>query len=307
MNLSNKNKQYLSFLVKILVVVGAFYFIYEQLSKNEALNWKQLQLLQNRNTSIWLFIFIVYLSFQNRFLEILKWQNLVGSFEKISVSTATKHVLASLTLGMVTPNGIGEYAGKAFYFDKSQTKNVLFLNVVCNGIQLIYSVVFGLIGLCVLGYGKWVMVVVALAIVLFVVLFYLKKTTIKGYSVTSFLNKINEISKAIHRNNMFLALLRYVTFSHQYYFLLLYFGVELPYFTLISAIIAVYLVSSSLPAFQFLDFAIKGSVAVFFMSKIGINELIVVLVTTIMWFLNVVLPVCIGIFYVLKFKLNRNQ
>jgi hypothetical protein len=72
-----------------------------------------------------------------------------------------------------------------------------------------------------------------------------------------------------------------------------------------SAIAAMYFVSSSLPAFQFLDFAVKGSVAVFFMGKLGINEWIVVLIAAIMWFLNVVLPVCIGIFYVLKFKISE--
>jgi hypothetical protein len=57
--------------------------------------------------------------------EILKWQNLVSFLYKIS-KEATKQVLAALTAGLFTPNGIGEYAGKAMFFDKSATKKVLF-------------------------------------------------------------------------------------------------------------------------------------------------------------------------------------
>ena len=71
-------------------------------------------------------------------------------------------------------------------------------------------------------------------------------------------------------------------------------------------IATVYLLASSLPSFQFLDFAVKGSVAVFFFGKLGVNEWIIVFISTLMWFLNVVLPVVIGSYFVLKFKPKWN-
>lgn len=307
MNLSSKNKQLLSFLIKILIAVVAFYFIYEQLSKSAALNWQQLRVVVTQKSSVWFLIFILFLSFQNRFLEILKWKNLVSSFQYISIASASKQVLASLTVGMVTPNGIGEYAGKAFFFDKIHTKNILFLNLICNGIQLILSVFFGVLGLLFLGYYSWVLIVLSIAFLAFLAIFIFKKVTLKGYSITVLITKISNIPTSIHLKNIALGIFRYLTFSHQYYFLFILFDVNVPYFPLMSAISAMYFVSSSLPAFQFLDFAIKGSVAVFFMGKLGINEWIVVLVAAIMWFLNVVLPVCIGIFYVLKFKIPKKS
>jgi len=64
----------------------------------------------------------------------------------------------------------------------------------------------------------------------------------------------------------------------------------------------VYFSASSLPTFQFLDFAVKGSVAIYFFGILGVNEWIVVFISTLMWFLNVVLPVIIGVYYVLNFK-----
>jgi hypothetical protein len=93
-----------------------------------------------------------------------------------------------------------------------------------------------------------------------------------------------------------------LVFSHQYYFLFLAFDVDLPYVTMMATIATVYFLASSLPSFQFLDFAVKGSVAVFFFGKLGVNEWIVVFISTLMWFLNVVLPVVIGSYYVMIFK-----
>jgi uncharacterized membrane protein YbhN (UPF0104 family) len=116
--ISNKTKQYLTLIIKLTIVFGAFYFIYEKLANDDQLSWKQFsEILQDKFSISWL-IFMLGFSFINRFLEILKWQNLVEVIEKISLYTATKQVLAGLTAGLFTPNGIGEYAGKAFYFPK---------------------------------------------------------------------------------------------------------------------------------------------------------------------------------------------
>jgi hypothetical protein len=67
---------------------------------------KKINPLQNR--------FILLLSVLNRYLEILKWQNLVSISNPFLLAEATKQVLAALTAGIFTPNGVGEYAGKHF-------------------------------------------------------------------------------------------------------------------------------------------------------------------------------------------------
>ena len=300
--ISHKAKQFLLLAIKLLIVVGAFYFIYDQLATNDKLDWNKFIVLFKKNQSVGGIIFILFLSFANRFIEILKWQNLVSSFKAITIGEATKQVLASLTAGIFTPNGIGEYAGKALYFEKDKTKKIVFLNLLCNGIQLILTVVLGTIGLLILGYTFWVFVILALTFGFLALAFFTKKIDIKGYSVSKFIEKLNKIPKKIHRKNTFLGIARYLIFSHQYYFLFIGFDVHLPYFTLMATIATVYFLASALPSFQFLDFAVKGSVAVYFFSLLGVNEWIVVFVTTLMWFLNVVIPVIIGSFYVLNFK-----
>jgi hypothetical protein len=306
-SISHKAKQLLVLLIKLLIVGGAFYFIYNQLAHNDKLNWVLFVEKFNKNKSFLGIAFILLLSVLNRFFEILKWQNLVSYIQKITLFDATKQVLGALTAGLFTPNGIGEYAGKALFFHKSQAKNIVFLNLICNGIQLILSVIFGIFSLLYLGYGKWVLLLLTVIIGFLVLGFGLKKVKIKGHSISDLIFKINEIPKSIHRKNNYLAVCRYLIFSHQYYFLFLAFDVQLPYFTLMATIATVYFLASSLPTFQFLDFAVKGSVAVYFFGLLGVNEWIVIFISTLMWFLNVVLPVLIGSYYVLNFKSKWKQ
>ena len=306
-SISHKAKQFLVLLIKLLIVGGAFYFIYNQLANNDKLDWEKFIILFKKNQSVVGISFILLLSVLNRFFEILKWQNLVTYFQKISLSEATKQVLGALTAGLFTPNGLGEYAGKAFFYSKKETKKIIFLNLICNGIQMILTVIFGTIGLWFLGYGLWVLVILGICIFFFLFSFFLKKITIKGYSIEKLTRKINEIPKAIHQKNIFLGICRYLVFSHQYYFLFLAFDVDLPYFTMIASIATVYFLASSLPTFQFLDFAVKGSVAVYFFGILGVNEWIVIFISTLMWFLNVVLPVVIGSYYVMNFKTKTVQ
>jgi hypothetical protein len=305
---AHKAKQFLVFSIKVLIVGCAFYFIERQLEQNSALSRENVVRLFEQNLSISSVLFLILLSFLNRFFEILKWQTLVSSFQKISLGQAAAQVLGALTAGIFTPNGLGEYAGKALFYPKTLTKKIVFLNLICNGVQMLLTIGFGLLGLvCFNAYFEVVsnILVVGLFVVLGIItilLFLSRNFTIRGYSIQQLWQKINEIPKEIHRKNFWLGLGRYLVFSHQYYFFFLIFGVDQPYLLLMAGITSVYLLASSLPSFQFLDFALKGSMAVLFFGKLGINDWIPVLITALMWFLNVVIPVVIGSYFVLNFK-----
>jgi len=306
--LSPKIKQLLVLIAKIVIVVGAFYFIYNQLMNNDQIDWNDFKQIVVEKQSFTTIALLLVLTFCNRFFEILKWQNLIQLVKKITVWQATQQVLSAITVAIFTPNGIGEYAGKALYYDKKDSGRVIFLNLICNGIQMVLSISIGMVGLLylnahykIIGWGKIFIGFCLLSLIIGMVMFT-KKITVKGYSMQMLFQKINEIPKAIHRKNIFLAVCRYLCFSHQYFILYRMFDVEVPYLLLMSAITSVYLLSSSLPTFQIFDFAVKGSVAVFMLGIIGVNDWIVVFITTIIWLLNIVLPVSIGSIFVFKYK-----
>ncbi|WP_158961689.1 hypothetical protein [Myroides fluvii] len=308
---SNKTKQFLVLLLKIIVVSSAFYYIYNKLANDDSLDFGLVsEVVADPKNTLALFA-LLCLTFSNRFIEILKWQNLSSLIHPVTVGQATKQVLSALTLGIFTPNGIGEYAGKALYFPKKDTGRVIFLNMVCNGVQVIYAIVFGLIGLTILNYTHqfippyylWILYGIAIAIVL--LFLSLRHLSIKGYSFNTVIQLLREIPKKTHRKNLFLALLRYASFTHQYVILYYLFGVSIPYFELLCAVSAIYLLASSLPNFQFLEFAVKGSIAMFIFSALEVNQWIVALVATLIWLLNIVLPISIGSYFVLTFKLKK--
>lgn len=312
MKLSHKAKQFFLFFIKILVVGLAFYFIKTQLkSKEFDVNILTTALHQS---NAWLFVTIIFLlAFCNRFIEILKWKNLAQTVRKISVWESTKQVLIAITLGIFTPNGIGEYAGKALFYPRKNAGKIVFLNAVCNGVQVIYAITFGLIGTFIIhsihpflpDYAFLYLLGIISGII--VLLFSIKNIRIKGYSLQTLIDSLRKIPKIIHQKNLILALCRYLVLVHQYYFLYWFFGVAIPYHILLSVVASVYLLASSLPNFQAVDFALKGSIALFLFGFFGVNEWVITIVATSIWILNLVLPISIGSILVLLFRPKRLQ
>jgi len=297
--ISPKIKQFLLLLLKLIVVGLAFYFIQSQLADKEW-DWNIIAEKWQQPNSIFYILGIVILTFLNRFIEILKWKNLVQIIEPISIWESTKQVLIGITFGIVTPNGIGEYAGKAWFYPKKEAGKVVFLNAVCNGIQVIYAVAFGLIGTLYVNYlhefipNIYIHLFFGGLLAVILIIFSIKNISIKGYSLQTIFTFLAEIPKETHRKNIILAFLRYTVLVHQYYLLYRFFDVEIAYGTLLAVVASIYLLASSLPNFQAIDFALKGSVALFLFGFFGVNEWVIALVATSIWLLNLVIPISIG-------------
>jgi hypothetical protein len=304
-SLPDKSKQFLTTAVKLFIIGLAFYFIYSRLAGEQ---WTLFTTTLHRGFSWPIIIALLVLAVLNRFFEILKWRNLVSCFKNISIPESTKQVLGALTASVFTPNGIGEYGAKALYYEPQRARKIVFLNLLCNGVQMLITVLLGIIGLLYfnLRFGiitTRVVFTILIGLGVIAILAYaFRSFTIKGYSFEKALKKIREIPKRIHRKNLLLALCRYAFFSHQYYLILLMFDTGLSYPIAMATICSVYFLSSSLPTFQFLDFAVKGGVAVYFFGLLGVNEWIPLFATTLIWMLNVVVPVAVGSYYVFTFK-----
>lgn len=309
--LHRKAKQYLTLTAKLLIVSGAFYFIYTRIAGSAHTDWQRFTAIVSDRKPFELLALILLCTFLNRFIEILKWQNLATVIRPTTLAQATEQVMAALTVSVFTPNGIGEYAAKTLYYKKEQAKKVIFLNLICNGVQLLVAVFAGITGFIMFNAFYSVISVLLLLSILGALLagialvIAIRKFTIRGYSLHSLISGINQLPKVLHRKNMLLALARYMAIIHQQYFIFVALGVTVSYPILISTIVAVYFLGSSLPNFQFIDFAVKGSVAVFFMALLGIDDWITLFTATLVWLLNIVIPVAVGSYYVLRFKRDR--
>lgn len=299
-----KAKQFLLVLVKLLIVGFAFYYLYVELNKKD---WNDWQLVSTKFT-LFSLLGIVFLSILNWFFEILKWQNLVNTFYTISLKEAAVQSLGSLTASVFTPNRVGEYGAKVLYFPKSEIKKIILLNFIGNSSQMATTTFFGILGLFITGLFydyfsyKIGFVLILIFLIFSVFLIFRKKISIYGFSVENLIQKI----KTFPRNSLIttqqLSVIRFLIFSHQFYFLLLIFGVEITYSLALATIFSMYFLASIVPSIHLMDVAIKGSVAVILFGKLGVNQWTIVSITTLMWLLNLVIPVLIGSLFVLKFK-----
>ncbi len=314
-----KTKQFFFFLLKLAIVSSAFYFVYTKTIHNESIRFEVfIQQLEQRLLTDYKAIFIlVCFTVANWFFEILKWKSLASFCRKLSFSEAFQQSLGSLTASLFTPNRIGEYGAKAIYFSKGNRRKIMLLNLLSNMMQMTMTIIAGSIGLVFflthfdvdidlfrmqkLAYLLVFIMVSAIA----VSLTGYKK--IRGFYIEKIIGFIKSIPLNIHVLSAFYSLIRYFIFSHQFYFLLRLFGIETDYFTLMSLITSMYLIASVVPSLTLFDWLIKGSVAVWVFNFIGINELLIVTITLLMWCLNFGLPALIGSYFVLNFSLTDQK
>lgn len=315
--ISRKTKQFFFVLIKLSLVVGAFYVIYDKLMRNHDLNFYDftLYVMKNNQFSIKTISFLVVLSLLNWFFEILKWRVLISSFKTISFYKATEHGLSSLTASLLTPNRIGEYGVKALYFKPEERKRVVALNLLGNSLQMLVTILFGSMGLYVfltsyetnLPYYKMVFFTAITGIIILLLLMFISKIRLKNkwFSIQKGLLYFKGLSSKIYSTVFLLAVLRYAIFSFQFYYILTLFGVPMSYINSLVVISSMYLLASIIPSIFVFDVLIKTGVGVYLFGVVGVNAFTVLCTILIMRLLNIVFPSFFGSIFVLKFKLPK--
>ena len=300
----HKAKQFLLLIIKLLIVSIALFYIYQQLQDDKKINWSII----SSYLSVQSAIIIMGFSAVNWIFEIFKWKHLVYSFKEISFFEAMKQSLGSLTASIFTPNRIGEYGAKVLYFTKENSKQIVLLNFIGNSSQMLVTTFFGMIGILLIGFSfqisNWV--IFGCIVIAFLLLYFLKNIEIYGFSIKKLIQKIASFPLVFHRKNLLLSVLRYLVFSTQFYILLLIFDIDIAFEIAFATIFSMYLLASIIPSIHLMDVAIKGSVAVYLFGLIGVESWKIIAITSLMWLYNLVLPVIIGSYFVLRFKPQKS-
>lgn len=309
-----KTKQFFFVLIKLSLVLGAFYFIFYKLTQNEALDFTLFlkTLVNNKQFSTKNVIFLIVLTSLNWVLEIKKWQILVASLLKTTFKTASQQTLGALTASLLTPNRIGDYGAKALYYNPEDRTKIVLLNLFGNAMQMLVTLTFGIIGFLMLAKDyklpikfEYLLNIGLATIVCSIILYrvsslnFFKKITTKLYHFTLVLKQLSQQTKY---SILILSVFRYLVFSFQFYFIIVLFGVDIAYIEAMIFITTMYLLSSIIPSIFIFDVVVKSSVAVYLFGLIHIDALPILCTTTLMWILNFVIPSLIGSYFVLKFK-----
>lgn len=314
-----KTKQFFFVLIKISIVVAAFYFIFQKLTKNSDLEFSSFAEILTKNSFFLAknIIILSFLSIFNWFFEILKWQKLVSAIKNIAFKNALEQTLGSLTASLFTPNRIGEYGAKAIYYTKEFRKKIILINLISNMLQMVITIVLGTIGCyffvskyqIALNYSKFFIVSIFALLIITLIVFIISKTkfTYKGFSFEKIKTFIFNYPKNTIALGVCYSLLRYAFFSFQFYYLLMLFNIDISYFDAMVFITTMYLLASIIPSIFIFDVVIKSGIAVYLFSFVGINAVTILSIVTIMWLFNFVLPSIMGSYFVLKFKLPETK
>lgn len=256
-------------------------------------------------------VVLLVLTALNWYFEILKWKSLSSYVRENSFKETAKESLASFTAAIFTPSRIGEYGAKCLYYSRSYWKKIVFLNFLGNMGQLFVTYFFGIAGLLYLittldlPLPVFNASAVGLLLILpFAIYWAMKrfKVRLKGFSVQRLEESFHEVPQKIRTDTVLFATLRYLIFTHQFYFLLLLFQVDLPYALVISAVFSVYLLASVIPTMIIFDAVIKGGFAIWIFGLLNVPEIIVMSVVLTAWILNFGAPGFAGSYFVLKYR-----
>lgn len=301
--LSNKAKHLLWSVIKILILIVAGYLILTKLESSSV-----SQLSESLEHVSWargaIYIFLMFLlSGVNWFLEVWKWQILVGYFEELRFRESINQTFTAHLLGFITPAKTGDYGAKTLFYQPSDRKKILFLNFIGNMYQLQATLIFGAIGLGIIALftNGTALFFWGLSIFMGFILYQIIPKVLRSLGWTLKGNAWHKIKKfwksipqKLRKNVRILSLLRYAIFSHQFYILLLILGLELSYPFTMACICATYVLSSLVPVMQLFDVIVKGGVAVLVFSRFYVPEEIVLATILLMWFFNVILPLVLG-------------
>ena len=317
--LSAKNKRIFSVLIKVVIVLVAFWFIYVKLIGHKDLKQFLALIGKMPTAQIWVTLStVVLLMFFNWGIEGLKWKRLIKPIEPIGSWLAIQSVFCGLTWAVFTPNRLGEYGGRVFFLSpKRRIVGVVAMGVGNIG-QLVLTNVFGAIAVCVFVYRftsielilYLAVLTIAVAFCLFFVIFFFNIKWLNGILLSmkftrkykKFYSILARYKKAELLKILGFCLARYFVFSTQYFIMFNWFIPDIHFLDVIMLVSILFFVQSSLPSLDILDIGIRSITAVFFFKYVTTDHVAVVAVTASIWLINIINPAILGSYFV--FKLN---
>jgi hypothetical protein len=311
----HKSKKIFWLIGKFLIVLVALLFLIHKLKGFQSDGFLEIysQLLNNSNDLLLFLIIILFPSYLNWHFEFLKWKWLVNSIYPISYKTVARQSLLGLVSSIATPAKAGDYLSKTLFFPKTCRLKITVLNAINNTAQLAVTVIFGSIG-CLILYQSFpifqnlfnskdlrlsVLIAFGFGVVLYLIWKFVIKKKLNSLKIYEL-----KVSKILIYKVLFLAFVRYMVFSFQFYAFLLIVKIELSYSWAMVLISSLYLINSVIPTSAIYDSVVKGSLAVFLFGLAQIEPWPVLFVVFIMWFANYLIPSLIGAFHLFKIKPN---
>ena len=304
---TKQNRKNLFVFAKLILFAGVLFLIYLQLSHVGLEQWNDFHL--ERPLMVLLSILLVL---PNIYLSFLKW---IITLRTLNISsTQSKRMqsfFAGIVTGLVTPNMIGNFLGRFYYFERSYRIQIILFTLLSNFSQFVSTITFGWIAFLIVGgvisievSDNYIVGVGLLLTFSYLCFFFIENFILKFKKKTYFLEfkSLLKNAKSYRLKILGLSFFRFIIFTTQFSFLLYAFGEELN-FKLILGIWQVYLVTMVVPSLILGKIGVKEVIGIAILGTLGVNEFSIIFTSLIIWFVNTCLPALVG-FVVCKNKIQ---
>jgi len=309
--------------IRSVIIFTAIFLLYREFSSKNIFEYSNLlNTYFHKQSFVLVFILILLLMPLNWSLEALKWRYIIASKEQISFSLALKAIFAGASVSSLSPNRVGDFLGRVFVLKKLSFLQGTFITLIGSYAQTLVSIILGFISIVFLSFYRtdWdiselytIFILSAILITLITFLYYKvsvlsqivprKWKRIYGYIQVFSKYKYPELSIVLAYS-----LLRYFVFSTQFVLMLWILDFHFPVIHLYMLVSAIFFINMLRPSIALLEFAIRGVVSVsVFMEYYSYvlntpftfnEEANVVIASTLIWFVNLIIPAIIGLFFI---------
>lgn len=310
---------------KILVVLLTLFLLHQAIftAPDTLLSWRQILQTALDSSLTGLFILVAILIPVNWGFEARKWQLLGNKLEPMSLARAYRAVMVGLTLGFITPNRLGDYAGRVLELKSRQRLEAIGAIFIGRYCQLVATVLVGSLGLLYFilrfywaqypGVSLSVVFLLLILAAASLVLLYNAKAMVAVVAaikpLRSFVHYVAvmgaytppEISRLL-----LLSVGRYFVFLVQFILLLILFGVRLNPVEYVSGVAGTFFLKSVVPSVSLLsDLGVRELSAMYLFGLLGEGRLHVLSASLSLWLLNIAVPSAVGLYFVLRLRLAR--
>jgi len=314
--LFNGNKKYLLLGLKVAFLLVLFCAIYSQMARKDLpLLWQSFQ--TNWATSPrWPLLIAVLLMPLNVSLEAVKWKVLLKGIHDIRFSSSFAAVLAGITVGMFTPNRVGETAGRAALLPEGRRMIGLGVGFVSSHSQLVASFAIGSFGALLFIYlngdEQWLLSAsLAGGFLSLLLLFsFFRLRFLKALIDRIPLKQIRKYGDSIKPafdfgiqklwSALFISGSRHWVFSLQMLLLLLFFDGNAPVVLAFAVVLTAFFLQTLIPSVALLELGVRGAVMIWLCQLTGINELGALAATLALWCINLLFPAICGTLFLWK-------
>jgi len=257
----------------------------------------------------------------NWMLEAAKWHQLLTKIQRVPYPRALASTLTGIAFAIVTPNKIGDFAGRILYISNKNKLRAAIATLISNLSQTLVTYSFGIAGLIYFNIaypGAWQRLALAAAVLsasLLLVLYFRIDRIATWADGRKWLRRVIvsvRILKRYSRKDLLqllgISFLRFCVYNLQFLVLANVFGAGIPWASgfLVSGLM--FWLITVIPSIFVADLGVRGYIAnlIFISTSIALNSVSILAASYMIWLLNLILPAVIGSLLIVTIRSRKS-